>query len=396
MALFSRRSWFLISTAFAIKTLVTIMMPAYISSDFVDWVHLTQLMSSQVQAGMIPQLSGYGAYAFMGLFLVPFFLAWSALPIAHPACAACLLSQSFSVGELSLNFMMKLPIMLCDLFTGIMISIISRKFKSGVAARAFWIWYLNPFTTFLMELNGTIDIIPTFVFLCACYLGLKRRWFWSGFLLFISCIMRFFPIFAFPFLALYALREKSKRGISMFLTSFGLSILAVISVEAAIVGSFGGLVGVISFVLANQPWLLAFLGFSVSSFVNLTPFLVIIQIYFVARYWKANASVVDSALVGVLVLLLASYHQPYDVTWILPLITIYYIVNSDWTLLYTLLFITSFLYYLVFNATDVTLIYLQPLFAGLFYGVKGVYLLRVNFKAFGWKRETVRKYLVGH
>jgi hypothetical protein len=208
--------------------------------------------------------------------------------------------------------------------------------------------------------------------------------------------MRFFPIFAFPFFVLYALREKSKRGIIMFLIAFGLPILAVISVESVVIGSFGGLVDAISFVIANQPWLLAFLGFSVSSFVNLTPFLVIIQMYLVARYWKAQASLVDSALVGVLVLLVASYHQPYDVTWVLPLITIYYVVNSDWTILYTLLFITSFLYYLGFNATDVTLLYLQPLFAGLFYGVKGVYLLRANLKAFGWKRETVRKYLVGH
>jgi hypothetical protein len=395
MALFSKRSWFLIATALAIKTLATITIPVGTGGDFRNWIHLTQLMSGQIQAGMVPPIGEYGAYTFMGLFLVPFFLAWSALPIAHPACAACLLSPPFSIENYSLIFMLKLPIILCDFFTGIMISIISSRFKSGVAAKAFWIWYLNPYTTFLIELLGTIDIIPTFVLLCACYLGLRRRWFGSGFLLSISSVMRFFPLFAFPFLALYALREKSKRGIIMVLFSFALPILAVISVEGRVIGSFGGLVDVIWSVITNQPWLLVFLGFSLSSFVNLTPFLLIIQIYIVARYWKSQASLVDLVLVGVLVLLVASYHQPYDVTWVLPLITIYYVVNSDWTILYTLLIITSCLYYIGFNIPDLTLYYLQPLFAGLFYGVKGVYLLRVNVKAFGWKKETVQKYAVG-
>jgi hypothetical protein len=384
------------TTAFAIKTLVTIILPVSAGQDFGNWVNLAQLISIQVHAGMVPQIGRYGAYTFMGLFLVPFFLAWSVLPIAHPACAACFLSSPFSIEKYSLIFMMKLPIVLCDFLTGIMISIISRRFNSAVAAKAFWIWFLNPYTTFLMEFGGTFDIVPTLLFLGACYLGLKRRWFGSGFLLSISGIMRFFPLFAFPFFALYALRQKLKRGIIMLLFSFGLPIVAVISVEVAVIGSFGGFVNVISYVISNQPWLLVFLGFSISSFVNLTPFLLIIQLYIVARYWKSQASLVDSALVAVLVLLVASYHQPYDATWVLPLITIYYVVNSDWTVLYTLLFITAYLYYLGFGTTDPTLEYLQPLFAGLFYGVKGVYLLRVNLRAFGWKKETVQRYAFGH
>ena len=394
MTLFSKRSWILITIAFAIKTLVTTMIPG-VSPDFTNWIQLAQDVSDQIQAGMIPQLGRFGAYTFMGVFLVPFFLAWSALPIAHPAFAAGLLSQPFSIEKYSLISMMKLPIILCDFFTGIMISIISRKFNSGVAAKAFWIWYLNPYTAFLMEYHGTFDIVPTFLLLGACYLGLQRRWLGSGFLLSISGMMRFFPLFAFPFFALYALRQKSKRATADFLVSFGVPIVLAFAAQAAVIGSVTGLIDVIFDVPFRQPWLLTFIGFPLSSFVNLTLFLLPIQIYLVARFWKSEGWLVDSALVATLILLVSSYHEWYHVTWVLPLLTIYYVVNNDWALLYVLIFITSFLTFLGYNPTDLTFAYLQPLFAGLFYGVKSVYLLRVNLKSFGWKRETILANLTG-
>jgi hypothetical protein len=380
--------------ALVVKTIVTLALPVSPSSDFANWVHLAQVASDQIRNGTIPSVETFGAYTFMGIILVPFFLVWSALSKVPPVFAVALLGQS-SLETYFLVFMMKLPIILGDFLSGIMISLIATRFRSGVPTKGFWIWFLNPYTTYLMEYGGTFDILPTLVFLGALYLGLQRKWFGSGFLLAVASLLRFFPVFAFPFFTLQALKQKSKRGIIMFLFSYGLPILAVISVQVAMNGSLGGFMGVISYVIANQPWLLVFLGFSLSSFVNLTPFLLIIQIYLVVRYWKSQASLVDSALVGVLVLLVASYHQPYDVTWIIPLITIYYLVNSDWTILYTLLIITSYLYYVGFNTPDLTISYVQPLFAGLFYGVKGVYLIRANVKAFGWKKETVRKYAFG-
>jgi len=394
MTLFSKRSWILITIAFAIKTLVTTMIPG-VSPDFTNWIQLAQDVSDQIQAGMIPQLGRFGAYTFMGVFLVPFFLAWSAFPIAHPAFAAGLLSQPFSIEKYSLIFMMKLPIILCDFFTGLMISMISRKFNSGVAAKAFWIWYLNPYTTFLMEYYGTFDIVPTLILLGASYLGLQRKWVGSGFLLSISSMLRFFPLFAFPFFALYALRQKSKRATADFLVSFFVPIVLILAAQAVVIGSVTGLIGVMFDVPFRQPWLLTFIGFPLSSFVNLTLFLLAIQIYLVARFWKSKAWLVDSALVATLILLLSSYHEPYHFTWVLPLLTIYYVLNSDWALLYALVFVTSFLSTMTFWPTDLTTAYLQPLLGGLFYGVKSVYLLRVNLKSFGWKRETILANLTG-
>ncbi len=173
--LFSKRVWILIALAFAAKTLVTPLIPGA-SPDFTSWVQLSQDVSGQIQAGIVPQLGRYGAYTFMGVLLVPFFLAWSALPVAHPAYVVGLLTQPLSIEQYSLIFMMKLPINLCDFFTGLMIAVISRKFNPNVATKAFWLWYLNPYTTLMMEYYGTFDIVPTLILLGASYLGLQRKW----------------------------------------------------------------------------------------------------------------------------------------------------------------------------------------------------------------------------
>ncbi len=394
--LFSKRVWILIALAFAAKTLVTPLIPGA-SPDFTSWVQLSQDVSGQIQAGIVPQLGRYGAYTFMGVLLVPFFLAWSALPVAHPAYVVGLLTQPLSIEQYSLIFMMKLPINLCDFFTGLMIAVISRKFNPNVATKAFWLWYLNPYTTLMMEYYGTFDIVPTLILLGASYLGLQRKWVGSGFLLSIGSMLRVFPLFAFPFFSLYAFRQ-SKRAIAGFLISFVTPIVLVLAGQAAVIGSVTGVIGVLFNLPVNQPWLLIFIGFPLSTFVNLTLFLLVIEVYLVAKFWKSKASIVDAALVATLIPLLSSYHEPYHITWVLPLLTIYFVINSDWAILYALIFVTSFLSTTTFypsGPTDFTTIYLQPLFGGLFYGVKTVYLLRVNLKSFGWNTATVSASISG-
>jgi hypothetical protein len=165
-----------------------------------------------------------------------------------------------------------------------------------------------------------------------------------------------------------------------------------------VIGSVSGLIGVLFDVPVNEPWLLNFMGFPLSTFVNLTLFLLVIEVYLVATFWKSKASIVDAALVATLIPLVSSYHEPYHITWVLPLLTIYFVINSDWAVLYSLVFVTSFLSTMTFypsGPTDFTTIYLQPLSGGLFYGVKSVYLLRVNLKSFGWKTETISANLGG-
>jgi hypothetical protein len=98
--------------------------------------------------------------------------------------------------------------------------------------------------------------------------------------------------------------------------------------------------------------------------------------------WRTPRDLIaDSVLVSIMALLLASYHQPYHFTWVIPLLTLYYILNRDSTMLYCVLLAGAFLASLGFDTTNSTLIILQPLFAAIFYAAKATYIIRINHHA---------------
>jgi hypothetical protein len=61
------------------------------------------------------------------------------------------------------------------------------------------------------------------------------------------------------------------------------------------------------------------------------------------------------------------------------LLTVYYVASDDSTVLFALFFVTAYLYELGYSApSSYLLTRLEPLFAGLFVGVKAWYLLKIN------------------
>jgi hypothetical protein len=281
-----------------------------------------------------------------------------------------------------LIFFMKLPIILFDLFAGVLVYMISGRLGSRVPpTTAFFLWYLNPYAFYLMEYIGTFDIVSTAFVLFAILLGMRKAWFGAGLMLSIATMLRVYPIFTFPFFVMYALKQRPERSLYKFLAAFLLPVAVVLLTQPL------ALVNFIS-ALSNRPiettyMLQYFEGIPRDSTLPSTFFLSAVQILLAAMFWRSDSSLANLVLASLLVLLTTSYHEPYHFTWLIPLLTIYYAVNKPaWTVLFVSIFATAYLAFLGYNTPlDSPLTYLEAIFAGAFYGIKAVYVAKVNLEA---------------
>jgi hypothetical protein len=377
---FSRKQVALIVAAVMIKAFITVFVFQVYSPDFVHWVGLAGNALFSIQKGNIPSIADMGVYTGQAIFLAPFLAAWYALPFAHPPIPD-LLTQPFFVERYSLIFLMKLPIILFDLLAGLIVSIIVKPATGRtLAAKAFFIWYFNPVPFYLMEYLGTFDIVSTAFVLLAVLMAMKKKMVGAGLSLLIATLLRIYPLFILPFLALQPAKKMSGRASLELLLSYFGPIAAALLSQTFITGSLEPLVSTITQVLARQSYLLDFVGIPILPFLTFMPFLLIVQFHISRRYWAAeNLSPMNLVLCCLLVILLSTYHHPYHLTWLLPLLTAYYVVNRDSMVLFVFFFFSAYLYSLGYYSYSSLASY-QPLFAGLFVGAKAVYFLRLNLR----------------
>lgn len=329
-----------------------------------------------------------GVYEALGLLLAPFYAAWTMVP-SHPSLAQALNSPSL-VERAPLVFFMELPIVTFDLLTGIMIMLIVKHFGSRrLALASFFLWYLNPYSLVIMELFGAFDILPAFFMMIAILMGLRQRWVRSGLLLAVSTILRFFSLFTLPFFILTALGPKTRRNLAWLLASFAFPFLILTLGGSWSMGSFTSLLNVAAgFVVRVQYLKDYFLGFPLGFSVPATFFSLLIQAYFVERYWKSPARVlVSGSLAGLLILTTVTYPQPYHFIWVIALLTTHCALSSRrFVSLFGLILVGSSLSFLGLNMpliglsslSDPLAKTLQPLLDGFFYAFKIIYLVNLN------------------
>ena len=386
---FSNKITIAIAVIFLLKTIATVfIVPVSTSSDFGNWVYLASDMYSQLVSGVVPSIEWAGVYAGMGLFLAPFYGAWRILPISHPTIAQALNSQLLAE-RVPLVFFMKLPIILFDLFAGLVIASIARNISPrNVSAKAFFVWYLNPYAFYLMEYMGmgTFDIVPTAIVLVSVLFAMRRKWTAAGFSLAVAALLRLYPIIAFPAFLFYVYRRHLTRATIQLCVSFAFVMLTAVLVQGLALGSLNAVLNSIINMLYKAPWLGLFYVFPINDYLTYTPIIVAAQIYLIAALWKThNNSIAYSVLASLLALLLASYHQPYHFIWVVPLLSLYFAINEDSTFLFSTIFVGAFLASLGYDTTNSTLIILQPLFAATFYGAKAAYLMRINWQAINFQ-----------
>ena len=206
----SRRWFLLVPFLFTLKLLLSVFLTP-VCCDFANWIYTASFFFNDISRGALPQTL-IGPYAGINLLLSSFFAIWTILPVSHPSLYTFIGYNYFFVPSTPaylLLIIMKLPILLFDLITGLVAYLIVRRTtgSSSIAAWAFLLWYLNPYNFYVISWGngGTFDVIPAAVVLMAVLFANQRRWASAGISLSAATILRIFPIIIFPFFMIYAL-----------------------------------------------------------------------------------------------------------------------------------------------------------------------------------------------
>ena len=413
------RKWVIVVVAAAIsKTMLGVLTP--VGADFTNFVVTAQWAWSSLSQGTIPFLS---VYTGIGIMLAPFYWLWTAMPIPHPPLVAIfggldtsLYNFNMSLEGFLLVFAMKLPIVLFDLFAGVLIFILIRDTtgSSDNARKAFLFWYLNPYNIFMIEVWGSVDVIPAVFVLLAILFALKKRWVASGLTLSFATVLRIYPLLLLPVFLFFCLRKTRRAAVALSVSYFaplGVALYVLVGIFGSAQAAAGGLLNI----AFSSPWLLRLYGIPLAPGVQntldkagllLPLFLYPIQLYIASRFWKTRSySLLSLATAFLLIHFAATTYEPYHFNWITPLLAVCYGVDRRRLRLLSILFVAA--YISMYTYSDVSSLghafFFLPTFSeamrsaalmqtrlfslvheyvplsmGIFHGLLGVLLIKLN------------------
>ena len=367
----------------AMKLLLIILVTPWVWGDLFNWTRGASVALRFISTGRFPPLSVTGVYGPIEILLVPFFLAWTKLPIPHPPLYRSFLTN-YSISAISLSLLMKLPPFLADIATGGLLSrLVKQMTNSESKARiALLSWYVNPFNLYYIEVFGAMDTIPAAIIVLGLILGLESKWFRSGISASIGTVLRIYPLFILPFL-FTTIKTKLLRRYAALLAGFLLPLAAALIIMYA----YGaGTITMLATLPQQEYWLLDFLGVTLLQNVKLTPVILVIQLFVTIYFWRKN-SILHAATVSLLALSVGALPfggSEQNFIWVSPLLSACLAVNLDELWVFVFTFATACLYPSIIPYQGLT--YITPLLAGAFYGAKATYLTKINFENI---RETV-------
>jgi len=395
----SRRWTGVVVVATAAKLVLILMSPPKERwGDFYDWVNLAQKVVVGVNAGHFPSLATMGAYLGLSWLIAPLFWFWTVLPVQHPSLTEIAANPSVSY---SLLLVMKLPILVFDLATGLMlVKLVQQNNAPGLGRRAFLSWYLNPYNWIWLYWYSTYDIIPTALVVLAVLLALRGRWLTSGFCLSFAFLLRLYPILLFPFFLFFA-GKLNRRTVLRVAGSFVTPILfALVGISMA-AGSSSVMTATLIGTPLRQGWLLLFYGVPITdSSIILTPFLLLAQLYLILLWTNKSFSLMHGTLASLLLIFAGSYHHGYHFLWASPFLSANYDLDHDTLPMYVLLYVCAFLSPITYEGGVIPvldpyyypmLIVVEALSAGAAIACKLFYVLQLNIKAIGF--NALSRYL---
>jgi hypothetical protein len=368
---FRGKWWLVVAVTTFVKILLMFIPPG---GDLVNWGAIASAILTAITTGRYAEASNTGVYVGLGLVLVPFFWLWTTLPIVHLPPQSLIFSTS--PPAILLSFLLKIPVLLADIGTGILIlNLVKRETNlPRTGSIAFLVWYVNPFNIYWINLFGGMDIIPTFIFMLGLTFATNEKWIRCGLSLAIGAITRIFPVFTFPFL-FSALRNKNRRALSLLTGFLGPMLIGVTILYLTGAGTLTSMAAT----PGRQYWLLDFLGYSLTnSSVKLTFVLVALQLFVTYRCWKEHG-VISVATVSLLALLTAAQAyggSTHHFLWVSPLLTTTVMLNPNEKPFFILTFIAACLAPPIISVT--LPLYTDTLAWGAFYATKISYLLRIN------------------
>jgi hypothetical protein len=291
----------------------------------------------------------------------------------------------YSTSELSLVLVMKSPMLVFDGVTGFLLYKLVLQ-RTGVERNA-WIaflgWYLNPYNWYWIYYYGGFDVIPVAIVLLAVVHGNRGKWVRSGLCASVATILRLFPILLLPFLAFYAARQGF-RSLAKMVVSLVTPLVIVFVALARTVGSLSTVVSLVATIPYNQPWLEDFWGFPLSGanvYFKLTPFLLLLQLYVMLRFWQTGGSWLEDIILASLLVMLVSQPQgnAHHFIWVSPFLSVYYGIGRLKTKLFAAVFVAAAFFPPWWDTPDRLIsLQIEPFFGGLFVGLKAIILCVVN------------------
>jgi len=319
------------------------------SSDFIN------IASSAVFAPY--PVSFYGPYTFSVYFMNLFYRLWLLIPVDH--------QWIYSGGEFLpspsgflLIFIFKLPLLVLDVVTSLLIYqivlLIGGSRRIGTFAAL--IWLLNPYLTIAIEMDGTIDIVSTFLVVLATYLFLRCKHVLSAICLGLATVARFYPVALIPFYALFLLKEGKVRSFGFMIASYCAVLILVL---APFISSYG--VGFLSIIYelpaGGNKEFLWFFGFrpNVSStsgteISSVATVLVVVTLLALKVWRNDRRLVLDMILIVLVTYVGLSHWNRYYTIWVTPFLTIDMAINRNsryrtgFMALYALFFLSAFVY----------------------------------------------------
>lgn len=111
-------------------------------------------------------------------FLSLFYRLWLRLPLDHTGVAEALLrgeAPPLGLEGSFLVFLLKLPLLVFDLACGAVLSLYARKLGSMDWPRTLALWVLNPYVTLVVEMGGSMDVLPVTLMVLTFFLYTTSR-----------------------------------------------------------------------------------------------------------------------------------------------------------------------------------------------------------------------------
>ncbi|MEM3676699.1 MAG: glycosyltransferase family 87 protein [Candidatus Bathyarchaeia archaeon] len=314
--------------AAVIKSIASILTP--LNGDFINWAHMASFRDLELRY--------LGPYTFPVYILnIPYRL-WLLLPVEHLNPEEMLNHGVFrpSISAYTYVFAMKLPMIIFDLLTAILIykTLIHLTGSEKNSLTGYYIWLFNPYLLIAVEMSGEVDVIPACLVMLSFLLLCRRRVVLSGLALASATLTRIYPLIFIP-LMLMKTRRESRKSLLGFSTAFAAVILCALIpfIQRFKAGVIQILWGLPLYGMGEISWWILEPKLSANLPETDISLLVLIYLLVLAIWLKlpriSGPSLMDSMQMTLLPYLAFSYWNEEFLLWIAPLITVDYILNRE-------------------------------------------------------------------
>ncbi len=261
-----------------------------------------------------------------------------------------------TINQPNINLLLlKLPYLIFDLLTGVILFKLVGSNKKAVLA--FALWMFNPISLYVTYMMGQFDIIPTFFIVLAVYFVTKNKLEWSALALGIGIAFKVSPIFLVTPLAVYS---KS------FLGRIKLMILAVLPYLISIIPYLPSKSYRTAALFTDQNLKSLYASISISGGESILLFPVfLLFFYLIIWYFPSKLDINKLFLIPLLLFFILTHYHPQWLIWVTPLLILDLIASEFTNILPDIMILYSWFGLLFFFDPSLTIGIFSPIWPPL-------------------------------